>query len=202
MQQVPDINVTNGKTQYFNFSQRSEEMPTANTIIVSDIHLGSDLSRVGELIGVLDSWAFEKLILLGDIFDDLNFKRLRKVHWNFLSYIRQVSKHKEVVWVEGNHDEGLVEVIPYLLGVRACKEYKWDYNGKKYLAIHGHQFDEFTLNNCRTTRVACGIYRLAQRIDTKSFHISRFLKRTSKTYLRLAKKSSQRRRPLQHDQRR
>src|SRR3972149_12010529 len=86
------------------------ESSIANTIVVSDIHLGSDMSRAGELISVLDSWTFERLILLGDIFDDLNFKRLRRLHWDFLSYIRQISKRKEVVWVEGNHDEGLVEV--------------------------------------------------------------------------------------------
>jgi len=164
------------------------EVPIANTIIVSDIHLGSDMSRASELIDVLDSWSFEKLILLGDIFDDLNFKRLRRLHWDFLSYIRQISKHKEVVWVEGNHDEGLVEVVPYLLGVKACKEYVWEYNRKVCLAIHGHQFDDFIINNGTITEIACRIYRLTQKIDTKGFYISKLLKRTSKRYLRLSNK--------------
>ena len=175
-------------TYFFNHSPRYKEMSVVNTIIVSDIHLGSDMSRAGELIDVLNSWSFEKLILLGDIFDDLNFKRLRRLHWDFLSYIRQISKHKEVVWVEGNHDEGLVEVIPYLLGVKACKEYIWEYNGKVYLAIHGHQFDDFIVNNGTITEIVCRIYRLTQKIDTKGFYISKFLKRTSKRYLRLSKK--------------
>src|SRR3990172_6581316 len=163
-------------------------MSIANTIVVSDIHLGSDMSRAGELISVLDSWKFERLLLIGDIFDDLNFKRLRRLHWEFLSYIRQISKPKEVVWVGGNHDEGLVEVIPHLLGVKACKEYVWEYNGKGYLSVHGHQFDDFIINNGAITEIACSIYRLAQRIDTKGFYISKFLKRKSKTYLRLSKK--------------
>ncbi len=140
------------------------------------------------MIDVLDSWTFRRLILLGDIFDDLNFKRLRRVHWNFLSYIRQISKDREVIWVEGNHDQGLVEVIPYLLGVKACKEHVWEYNGKAYFAIHGHQFDDFIINNGRITEIACWLYRLAQRIDTKSYGISSFLKRKSKTYLRLSNK--------------
>lgn len=161
---------------------------TADTLVVSDIHLGSDMSRAGELPDVLESWTFERLILLGDIFDDLNFKRLRRVHWNFLSYIRQISKQKEVIWVEGNHDEGLVEVIPYLLGVKACKEYMWDYDGKMYLAIHGHQFDDFIINYSTITEIVCSIYRFLQRIDTKGHCMSRFLKKKSKTYLRLSKK--------------
>lgn len=163
-------------------------MARANTIIVSDIHLGSDLSRVTELLEVLDSWAFERLILLGDIFDNLNFKRLNKLHWDFLSYIKRIAKHKEVVWIEGNHDEGLVEVIPYLLDVKACREYSWDYNGKRYLAIHGHQFDDFVINNGSITGLACLIHRLTQKIDTKKYLLSRFLQRKSTTWLRLSKK--------------
>lgn len=83
-------------------------MPVAHTIIVSDIHLGSDLSRVNELIDVLDSWVFERLILLGDIFDNLDFKRLSGLHWGFLSHIREVSRKREVVWIEGNHGEGSI----------------------------------------------------------------------------------------------
>ncbi len=65
------------KTYFFNHSPEYNEMPIADTIIVSDIHLGSDMSRAGELIDVLNTWTFERLILLVDIFDDLNFKRLR-----------------------------------------------------------------------------------------------------------------------------
>ncbi len=163
-------------------------MATANTIIVSDIHLGSSLSRVTELMGVLDSWAFERLILLGDIFDNLNFNRLDSLHWEFLSYIKRLSKHKEVVWIEGNHDVGLVEIIPYLLDVKACEEYLWDYDGKRYLAIHGHQFDDFVNNNETITGFACFIHGLAQKIDTKKYLLSRFLARKSTTWLRLSKK--------------
>lgn len=163
-------------------------MPVAHTIIVSDIHLGSDLSRVNELIDVLDSWVFERLILLGDIFDNLDFKRLSGLHWGFLSHIREVSRKREVVWIEGNHDEGLLELAPYILGVKACREYTWDYNGKRYLAMHGHQFDHPVIRNGRITNLACLIHRFTQRIDTKGYVLSRYLQRKSTTWLRLSKK--------------
>jgi UDP-2,3-diacylglucosamine pyrophosphatase LpxH len=163
-------------------------MSSANTIIVSDIHLGSELSRVPELIKVLDSWTYERLILLGDIFDNLNLNRLNKIHWNFLSYIKHIAAQKEVVWIEGNHDQGLVHVVPYLLGIRACREYTWDYNGKRYLAMHGHQFDDFVTNNGKITSLACFFHRLVERIDTNRFILSRFLQRHSTTLLRLSKK--------------
>ena len=52
---------------------------------------------------------FRRLILLGDIFSDLNFGRLTKPHWKFLGYIRKLSNPKrgiEVVWVEGTTTAG------------------------------------------------------------------------------------------------
>ena len=49
-----------------------------DTIIVSDIHLGSEVSRPSQVIDMLQSYKFNRLILLGDIFDDLNFRRLKK----------------------------------------------------------------------------------------------------------------------------
>ena len=60
-------------------------------IIVSDIHLGSEVSRPSQVIDMLQSYKFNRLILLGDIFDDLNFRRLKKEHWNLLSFIRKLS---------------------------------------------------------------------------------------------------------------
>jgi len=117
-----------------------------NTIIISDIHLGSEVSRPDKVIQMLQSYRFERFILLGDIFDHLNFKRLKKEHWNFLSYIRKLSnpdKHIEVVWVEGNHDEGLIDIMSHLIGIKVYYEYAWRHGGKKFIAIHGHQFDRF-----------------------------------------------------------
>src|SRR6202142_4791873 len=92
-----------------------------NTLILSDLHLGAETSHAREATRVLKENIFSRLILLGDIFADLNFARLTKEHWKFLSYIRKLSNPKrkvEVVWVEGNHDQGLTEVMSHLVGVK------------------------------------------------------------------------------------
>lgn len=115
------------------------------TLIVSDVHLGSGVSKAAELLHLLKTSTFKRLILLGDIFQDLNFSRLTKDHWRLISYIRKLSNPKrgvEVVWVEGNHDAGITEVMEHLIGVRVYQEYTWEWRGKKCLAIHGHQFDK------------------------------------------------------------
>ena len=100
------------------------QMIFADTIILSDLHLGSEVSRASDAVRMLKSASFNRLILLGDIFSDLNFRRLKKEHWQFLGYIRKLSNPKreiEVVWVEGNHDHGLSDVMSHLVGIRVYR---------------------------------------------------------------------------------
>src|ERR1043166_7461775 len=123
-----------------------------DTVIISDLHLGSDVSQAGPALPFLQSVQFKRLILLGDIFADLNFGRLTKEHWKFLGFIRKLSNPKrkvEVVWVEGNHDQGLTDIMSHLVGVKVYEEYGWYYHGLKHVAIHGHQFDSFGVNSVR-----------------------------------------------------
>src|ERR1700744_5642705 len=123
-----------------------------NTLILSDLHLGAETSHAREATRVLKENRFERLILLGDIFADLNFGRLKKEHWKFLGFIRKLSNPKrnvEVVWVEGNHDHGLTDIMSHLVGVEVYQEYVWNYRGLRHLAVHGHQFDNFVVKNVR-----------------------------------------------------
>lgn len=162
-----------------------------NTIILSDIHLGSDVCRAESVIETLKKYRFKKLILLGDIFDSLNFKRLKKKHWDLLSFVRKLSNPKnniEVIWVEGNHDEGLSMITSHFLGIRIYKEYKWTIKGKKYLAIHGHQFDRFLNENVVISAIASFFYDLIQKIGRENQTIARWIKGKSKGWLRLSTK--------------
>jgi len=168
-----------------------EELIPVNTLILSDIHLGSEVSRADKATEVLQIYSFQRLILLGDIFDDLNFKRLKKEHWNFLSYVRKLSNPKrniEVIWVEGNHDEGLSEIMSLMIGIEILKEYIWKVNGKKFLAIHGHQFDRFLNENVIISNIASFIYDKLQRIGSENQTIARYVKKKSKGWLRLSEK--------------
>ena len=122
---------------------RKEEI---ETLIISDIHLGSDLSRPDALLTTLKTYMFQRLILLGDILDDLNFGRLPATHWELLAYLRMLcepERNIEVVWVEGNHDRLLSRVTRNFLGLPVRKRYQWTSGGKTFLAMHGHQFDAF-----------------------------------------------------------
>ena len=111
-----------------------------DTLILSDLHLGSEISRAEQATRMLRENRFRRLILLGDIFSDLNFGRLTKPHWKFLGYIRKLSNPKrgiEVVWVEGNHDRGLSNIMSHLVGVKVYEEYEWEFDGRRHLAVTG-----------------------------------------------------------------
>ena len=160
-----------------------------DTIIISDLHLGSEVSRAADALEFLQSVKFKRLILLGDIFSDLNFRRLTKEHWKFLGYIRKLSnpKHEiEVVWVEGNHDHGLSEVMSHLVGVPVYQQYAWDYQGRRHLAIHGHQFDRLCVNNLVLSQVGSFLYLVLQKLDFTSKRFARYLDRLNTRWLRLS----------------
>jgi UDP-2,3-diacylglucosamine pyrophosphatase LpxH len=162
-----------------------------DTLILSDLHLGSEISRAEQATRMLRGNRFRRLILLGDIFSDLNFGRLTKAHWKFLGYIRKLSNPKrevEVVWVEGNHDRGLSMVMSHLVGVRVYEEYQWEFDGHRHLAIHGHQFDRFVVNNLLLSNLGSFLHIQLQRLDFKGKSFSRLLDRLGARWLRLSAK--------------
>ena len=169
----------------------SMDPPAYNTLILSDLHLGAETSHAREATRVLKQNQFRRLILLGDIFADLNFARLTKEHWKFLGYIRKLSNPKrnvEVIWVEGNHDHGLTNIMSHLVGVRVYQEYKWEFGGIRHLAIHGHQFDGFQVNRVRLSSFGTALYLRLQKLDVKGKPIARLIDRVNTRWLRLSPK--------------
>ena len=163
----------------------------ADTIILSDLHLGSEVSRAPAALRMLKSASFNRLILLGDIFSDLNFRRLKKEHWQFLGYIRKLSNPKreiEVVWVEGNHDHGLSQVMSHLVGIRVYQEYAWEFCGLRHLAIHGHQFDRFVSRNRVLSGVLSAVHLGLQGLAFGKKRMIGFLERFDTAWLRLSAK--------------
>ncbi len=169
--------------------------PRADTLIVSDVHLGSRVSQPKKLLDLLQSyrlgkheWNFDRLILLGDIFDDLNFSRLKKHAWQVVGLIREITDEEsnaEVVWILGNHDELLAQVMSHLVGVTVHEEYEWRVNGNRYLAMHGHQFDKWVMYYPNLSKIPSWMYDFIQRIDSRRQRLSRYIKEKSKKWLRI-----------------
>ncbi len=159
-----------------------------HVLVVSDIHIGSPVSRSEVLLKVLRQWEFDILLIDGDLFDDLAFTRLTKDDWRLLSYLRKLTGHKRnarVVWARGNHDDPAVaEAVAHLLGIGLVEEFEWEEDSEGYIALHGHQFDSFIQRHPATTNAACAIYFTLQLLG-KGQRLSRLAKRISKRWLRL-----------------
>lgn len=157
-----------------------------DTLILSDIHLGSKFCRSDKVLETLENYDFKRLILNGDIFDGLNFNRLHGEDWDVLSKIRKLSSVNEVVWINGNHD-GDAALLSRLIGVRVYKNYSWEIKNKKAVAIHGHQFDRFLYKNIILSGITVSIYYLITRFDGKRNIFSNWLKKRSRSWLRLSR---------------
>ena len=121
------------------------------TVIISDVHLGSEGSKAKEVTAFLKSITCEKLILNGDIIDGWQLKKggsWKKKHTNFFRTILKMieTQNTKVVYLRGNHDDFLDQIIPFSLGKsfsiqRDCVIS----SGKKMFFItHGDIFDSVT----------------------------------------------------------
>ena len=162
------------------------------TLIVSDVHLGSAVSLAADLLHLLKHSKFKRLILLGDIFQDLNFSRLTREQWKLVSYLRKLTDPKhgiEVVWVEGNHDAGISTVMSHLLGIHVYQEYTWNWNGKKCIAIHGHQYDNLWAHGVPLAgKIFTPIYLWMQKVDFLKKWLPRMLDKFHTHWERLDRK--------------
>lgn len=161
------------------------------TIVISDIHLGTRSSRCADLLKCLKKEDWDRLIILGDLFEDGNFNRLKKKQWKFLTYIREQTAPemgRSVIWVEGNHDKYAIRTIAPLIGARTVyddAQYTMQCGGREYLFLHGHTFDDWIVKKRVTSAVASYGYAFMQTLDTKDQKICRSLKSKSKNFLRV-----------------
>ena len=154
-------------------------------LIISDLHLGSDVCQAALLVEFLE-WAVEnshELIMNGDIFDDLNFKRLSKRHFAILKTIRRNSDRDDLrlIWIRGNHD-GPAEVVGHIVGVEVFDEYVFENERLRLLVLHGDQFDRFVNNYGLLTEIACLIFYYIQK--WAPHQTARYIRRVSKRWQR------------------
>ena len=162
-----------------------------DAVVISDIHLGSDNCQAKHLVHFLESildgsMSTRRVILNGDVFDSINFHRLKKQHWKILSLLRKLSDLVTITWINGNHD-GPAAIVSQLLGVTCRDEITVESGGRRILFLHGHRFDDFISRYPIITWIADRVYQLLQRLD-RSHYFAKLAKRRSKTFLRCVEK--------------
>jgi len=127
---------------------RSLQAPQRHrTIFISDVHLGTRASQANELLEFFKFNEADTIYLVGDIADFWRVKRgpvWPQSHNDVLQKLmRKVRKGTRIVYVPGNHDEGLRDYCGAHFGgieiVRQCIHETAD--GKRLLVMHGDEFD-------------------------------------------------------------
>jgi UDP-2,3-diacylglucosamine pyrophosphatase LpxH len=153
---------------------RRPPLEHVHTLILSDLHLGSPVTRAGAVIATLNTFSFEQIILNGDVFDSLDFSRLPKQHWKVLSRIRKLTSPDRPLieaWVRGNHDLGIIDVMSHLVGIPVFNEYRWEHRGNRYLAMHGDQFDSVIGRSPVATRWLGLLHQPLRALDPENRHV-------------------------------
>ncbi|MCX8997531.1 UDP-2,3-diacylglucosamine diphosphatase [Rhizobiaceae bacterium BDR2-2] len=122
------------------------------TLFISDVHLGSKAAQTDLLLDFLRHHEAETIVLVGDIVDGWRLKR--NWHWPqgcndvVQKLLRKARKGTRIVYIPGNHDEflrdfpgthfGGIEVADRIVHEMA--------DGRKYLVLHGDEFDVVVRN--------------------------------------------------------
>ncbi|GBL04717.1 UDP-2,3-diacylglucosamine diphosphatase [Glaciecola sp. KUL10] len=118
------------------------------TIWLSDIHLGNKDCKAELLLDFLKLHRPEKLYLVGDIIDMWQMHRQfrwPKAHNEVMHAIFKLSNEgTDVIYLPGNHDEPLQKYSGMdFSGISVLREtIHTAEDGKRYLVLHGDQFDE------------------------------------------------------------
>jgi UDP-2,3-diacylglucosamine pyrophosphatase LpxH len=158
-----------------------------DAVVISDLHLGAHNCLAGPLADFLEdildgSLTTRRLVINGDAFDSMNFRRLRKSHWRVLHLIRRLATRIEVTWVAGNHD-GPAPELSHLLGVSVTDDCVLESGDRRILVCHGHVFDEFIDKYPVVSVMADWGYFFLQWVDS-THRAARLAKRATKVYLR------------------
>lgn len=124
-----------------------------NTLFLSDLHLGSSSCHAESINQLLCSIDCKTIYLVGDIVDFWAIKRrgvgLVESHVEVIkTLLIKARQGTKIHYVTGNHDDGLrslLKAYPFehgLTNINLCNQCNFiSKSGKKYLVLHGDQFD-------------------------------------------------------------
>jgi len=117
------------------------------TLFISDVHLGTRGCQADLLIDFLREHDADTIYLVGDILDFWRIKRgaiWPQSHNDVLQkLLRKVRKGARVIYIPGNHDEGLRDYCGSQFGgIEIVRDAVFETSGgRRYLVIHGDEFD-------------------------------------------------------------
>jgi UDP-2,3-diacylglucosamine pyrophosphatase LpxH len=153
------------------------------SIFISDVHLGTRACQADRLLEFLRDYDSENLFLVGDIVDFWSMSR--GIHWTpaqntvVQKILRRARHGQQVMLIPGNHDEAIREYHGISFGDILVKHEHIHVtaDGKRYLLVHGDEFDQVT--RCHRWLAVIGDvgYNLLVRLNAALSRLRRLLRR-------------------------
>jgi UDP-2,3-diacylglucosamine pyrophosphatase LpxH len=142
------------------------------SVFISDVHLGTRGCQAEILLDFLKSMSCERLYLVGDIVDGWRMKR--GWHWPqahndvVQKLLRHARKGTAVTYIPGNHDEKIRDFCGvHFGGVMVAREWVHETaDGRRFLVLHGDEFDAVVRLAPWLARTGDLAYRAAIRVNT------------------------------------
>ena len=151
-------------------------------IIVSDLHIGSRFFKFEPFERFLKQFpADHELIMNGDIVDS-PYVKMETSDQRILDLIEDISYHRKVVWIRGNHDNGYV---PHQFGNTIFKS-SHSLDGR-LLITHGDDFDDIMPRSRLFIKIFKLIHDLRVKMGAKPVHVAEYAKKWKSLYRVLRK---------------
>ncbi|HZW47385.1 MAG TPA: UDP-2,3-diacylglucosamine diphosphatase [Microvirga sp.] len=168
---------------------RDQDTIRVRTLFLSDLHLGTKGCQAEALLDFLRRYDAETIYLVGDIVDGWRLKSgwyWPQSHNDVVQkLLRKVRKGSSLIYVPGNHDEFLRDYVGVNLGGIELAEHAIHEtaNGKRYLVIHGDQFDLVVRHARWLALLGDGAYTAALFVNT---HLNIVRRKLGLTYWSLS----------------
>jgi UDP-2,3-diacylglucosamine pyrophosphatase LpxH len=141
------------------------------TIFISDLHLGTKGAKADLVLDFLRWHDADRLYLVGDVIDGW---RLNKAwHWPqshndvIQNLLARGQRRGDIIYLPGNHDEFMRDYLGHALGGIAIVDdtIHEAADGRRYLVIHGDQFDVVVRRAPWLAHLGDVAYRAAMRLN-------------------------------------
>lgn len=143
-----------------------------DTIVLSDFHLGSRKSKSKEIVRFLSELLKNppnRVILAGDMFEfwSASYKNIGTDEHRIVKLVAELSENgTKIVYIPGNHDRAFRAFPKLTFGkIKMRNEYIVRQDHKKYLVMHGDEFDAFTQNHAVVSILLDQLYILLIKLN-------------------------------------
>lgn len=150
------------------------------TVFISDLHMATHSCQIDNFLYFLDHNHFDTIFIIGDFIDGWVLDDKRDWNQKFSDAVSKILKKTrygtKIIYIIGNHDEFLNNYDGLYGNLEIVREAIYQTCGKKFIVMHGHEFDSIVKNMRWLSRFSSEVYDFFIYTNKVVNSIRRFLK--------------------------